>query len=322
MSDYTQNVFFTAKDALSVGDAAKRIKGSEMDAELAEISTAIASKEDVANKGAASGYASLDASTLVPAAQLPAGTESAKGALELATTAEVVTGTDTARAVTPAGVEAWAAQNAGIVQDLANLADPGADRILFWDESANAAVALTVGSGLTITDTTLSADSQATTDASLLTSGTIPDARIQASGVTQHQASLSIAATQLTGSIADARVPSSNVTQHQASLAIVADQLTCAIRDVAGTTDSPTSTDEEDIITLSSASPTTVTLNSGVCAVGNSIAFIRLGAGTVTFAAGASQTVRSPGSRLTIPEQYGTAVATYIATNTWALVGV
>jgi hypothetical protein len=40
-------------------------------------------------KGAASGYASLDAGTLVPVAQLPAGTTAAKGVLELATDGEV-----------------------------------------------------------------------------------------------------------------------------------------------------------------------------------------------------------------------------------------
>ena len=159
-------------------------------------------------------------------------------------------------------------------------------------------------------------------NASILNAGSIADARVPSSNVTQHQASLSIAATQLTGSIADARVPASNVTQHQASLAIAADQVTLSIRNVSGTTDSPTSSDEENIVTLSSASPTTVTLNSGVCAVGNSIAFQRLGAGTVTFAAGGSQTVNSPGSRLTIPDQYGTVVATYRATNTWILSGV
>lgn len=38
----------------------------------------------------------------------------------------------------------------------ASLADPGADRILFWDDSAGAVTWLTAGSGLTITDTTIS----------------------------------------------------------------------------------------------------------------------------------------------------------------------
>src|SRR3990167_3314272 len=37
------------------------------------------------------------------------------------------------------------------------LVDPGADRVLFWDESANAFTFLTVGSGLAITGTTIAA---------------------------------------------------------------------------------------------------------------------------------------------------------------------
>jgi hypothetical protein len=39
----------------------------------------------------------------------------------------------------------------------ASLADPGADRILFWDDSAGAVTWLEVGSGLSITDTTIAA---------------------------------------------------------------------------------------------------------------------------------------------------------------------
>ena len=39
----------------------------------------------------------------------------------------------------------------------ASLADPNADRVMFWDDSAGAVTWLTVGAGLSITDTTLSA---------------------------------------------------------------------------------------------------------------------------------------------------------------------
>jgi hypothetical protein len=39
----------------------------------------------------------------------------------------------------------------------ASLADPGADRVMFWDESANAVTWLTMGTNLTITGTTLDA---------------------------------------------------------------------------------------------------------------------------------------------------------------------
>jgi hypothetical protein len=45
------------------------------------------------------------------------------------------------------------------VQNMASLGDPGADRLLFWDDSAGQFAYLTVGSGLTITDTTISASS-------------------------------------------------------------------------------------------------------------------------------------------------------------------
>lgn len=46
MANYSQNVFFTSKDSLTTGDPLKLIKGTEIDAELAEISTAIASKTE------------------------------------------------------------------------------------------------------------------------------------------------------------------------------------------------------------------------------------------------------------------------------------
>ena len=41
---------------------------------------------------------------------------------------------------------------------LQNLADPNADRVLFWDDSAGALKWLTLGTGLTITDTTVIAE--------------------------------------------------------------------------------------------------------------------------------------------------------------------
>ena len=44
MSDYTRVHDFSAKDALSTGDALKVIKGSEVDAELDAIVTAVATK--------------------------------------------------------------------------------------------------------------------------------------------------------------------------------------------------------------------------------------------------------------------------------------
>ena len=51
MADYARQNDFSAKDALSTGDAAKLIKGSEVDAEFDAIVTAVATKQTVA-KGA------------------------------------------------------------------------------------------------------------------------------------------------------------------------------------------------------------------------------------------------------------------------------
>lgn len=53
-----------------------------------------------------------------------------------------------------------------LIQQLNSLGDPGADRILFWDESANSYAFLTAGSGLTITDTTITAAGGGTIDGS------------------------------------------------------------------------------------------------------------------------------------------------------------
>ena len=57
-------------------------------------------------------------------------------------------------------------------------------------------------------------------------SGTFADARIAESNVTQHESALSVAATQLTGTLNDATVAESNVTQHESALSVAATQLT------------------------------------------------------------------------------------------------
>lgn len=46
----------------------------------------------------------------------------------------------------------------------ASLSDPGADRVMFWDDSAGATTWLTVGTGLAITDTTLAVSGAGTGD--------------------------------------------------------------------------------------------------------------------------------------------------------------
>ena len=49
MSDYTKTTNFTAKDSLPSGDSGKVIRGSEFDTEFNAISTAIATKADLAS---------------------------------------------------------------------------------------------------------------------------------------------------------------------------------------------------------------------------------------------------------------------------------
>jgi hypothetical protein len=49
MSDYTKSTNFAAKDALASGNAAKIVKGTEIDTEFNNIATAVATKADLAN---------------------------------------------------------------------------------------------------------------------------------------------------------------------------------------------------------------------------------------------------------------------------------
>lgn len=51
MSDYTKSTDFASKDSLPSGDAAKIVKGTEIDTEFNNIATAIATKADLASPG-------------------------------------------------------------------------------------------------------------------------------------------------------------------------------------------------------------------------------------------------------------------------------
>ena len=88
-----------------------------------------------------------------------------KGVVELATTAETTTGTDTARAVTPDGLKDG------------------------YQGSANVDTVGTIGTG-TWEGTAIANDYVADLPTSKIASGTMADARIAASNVTQHQGSI------------------------------------------------------------------------------------------------------------------------------------
>ena len=122
MSDYSQVNDYSDKDALSTGNPLKLIKGSDIDAELAAVSVAVASKYD---------------------------------STDIATAGEAQAGVSNTVIITPARLTAWGQNDAGVIEDLQALSDPTEDRVLFWDNSASTTTWLTMGTGLTLTDTTL-----------------------------------------------------------------------------------------------------------------------------------------------------------------------
>ena len=119
--------------------------------------------------------------------------------------------------------------------------------------------------------------------ATQIDSGILPDARIQSSGVTQHEADLSIAASQLTGTLADARITSGNVTQHEADLSIAASQLTGTLADARITSGNVTQ-HQDDITSVGTLDE--LNISGDITAATNkfhmSDASGRLGIGTLT----------------------------------------
>lgn len=122
MSDYTQTADFSAKDSLNTGDPNKLIKGSDFDTEFAAIATAITSKYD---------------------------------SNDIASIAQAQAESSNATLITPSRLGSWSDANAGMVGDIHGLADPGADRVLGWDDSAGAVIGFAAGTGLAFSTTNL-----------------------------------------------------------------------------------------------------------------------------------------------------------------------
>ena len=124
---YSQVNDYSAKDALASGQAEKIILGSDIDDELSGIATALNLKLD-------SGSVSSQA--------------------------EAEGGTDTESVMTPQGVQYWGDANAGIIGDLRALADPAANTLFGWDDTANAAKSFVnaTNGGISISTGTFSVD--------------------------------------------------------------------------------------------------------------------------------------------------------------------
>ena len=119
MSDYSQLTNFTAKDALSAGDAEKIILGADVDAEFGAISTAIATKYDSTDRASTGEAEALSSNTVL---------------------------------LTPSTLNDVLVENGGMLGDIQALADPNADTLLGWDDSAGAVIGFTFTDGLAFGD--------------------------------------------------------------------------------------------------------------------------------------------------------------------------
>ena len=125
MVDYTRNEDYVEKDTLPTGDPEKLILGTDLQSEFDEIATSLITKLDVDDR---------------------------------ATAAQAIEGVNNTSYMTPLRVAQLLqgdGTGAGIVTDLVGLEDPDGDRLLFWDDSEDAAGFLFLGNGLSIFGTTI-----------------------------------------------------------------------------------------------------------------------------------------------------------------------
>jgi hypothetical protein len=200
MSNYIKTTDFAAKDALPSGNPSKLAQGTQVDTEFNNIATAVATKEDLVNRAVANGYASLDSSGDVPDAQIPATIP------RLATAATFTGNPFTLQGTTPSLV----LDETDAAADEQHYLIRGAAGVLSIGTASDAAPSTLVGSAIAIdrTGTTVSSVALAATtvtvngqdvrNTAILNAGTLADARVAASNVTQHQAALTILETQIT----------------------------------------------------------------------------------------------------------------------------
>lgn len=155
MADYTYPAAddLSDKDALASGEPEKIILGADLESEFEAIASAIATKYDSS---------------------------------DIATQAQAEAGASNSVLMTPLRVSQFLSGggggDAGALADIQALDDPDADRILFWDDSEGAVGWLTVGSGLSLSGTTLSVAVGSVDHDSL--SGFVANEHINHAGVT------------------------------------------------------------------------------------------------------------------------------------------
>jgi hypothetical protein len=248
--------------------------------------------------------------------------------------------------------DALTALNNGKVEAFA---DPGADRIVFWDDSASAWVALSFSAPLSITGTVLSVAAASETAAGIVelattaeaTTGTDTARAVTPAGLktvadTKAASSHTHTAAQISdfATAVPAAVPAATATaQGAVELATTAEAtagtdttraitaagllatrgLYVGVNAQTGTSYTPVLTDQGKLVTLSNAAAIAVSLpqDSAVAfPIGAWIDFLIIGAGSATFGAGTGATVN--GATLVAP-QWRRAVAIKRAANTWTI---
>ena len=307
MADYTQNTTFATKDGLTTGDPEKIILGADFDAEFVEIAARSADKEDTANKGTANGYASLDASTLILAAELPTATTTAIGALETATDAEATTLTATDKIITPANLDAvielmpgvGLTEAAGVLtldlNELSTATPVMADEVAFADGGATSKLAtFTTLEALFVANTTMAPTDLVGYDANdnvdhtgvTLTAGT----GLTGGGTIAASRSFNLDISGLTAIEVNALAATDGFLVDDAGTMKRMEYTESGVRfqTVSGTTDTLATADMNTFIEYTNAGAVTVTLNTGVGVQGNIIMIKQGGAGQVTVSGAAA----------------------------------
>lgn len=228
-----------------------------------------------------------------PTGGAPDASETVKGIVELATTAETTTGVDTVRATTPAGVKA-------VADTLAPLSHSHAAS----DITSGTVATARLGSGSASSSTYLRGDQ---------TYAALPTSSATVSGIVE----LATDAEAVTGTDTARAVTPANV----AAVVAVTRARYSGINAQTGTTYAPVLSDEGKLVTLSNASAITVTMpqdSTTAFPVGATIDFVGVGAGLVTFSAGTGATVNPTA---VTRAQWSAATAIKSAADTWLIVG-
>jgi hypothetical protein len=356
MSDYSRQQDFSTKTGTV-------ILGSEVDSEFDALLTAVNSKVDESRESAANGIATLDGSALIPAGisgdpdsgggQMPEASATSLGAVELANITEARTLSDPLRVITADTLNDVLTANGGHAKHLQAISGlgGGGDKLFMFDDTDDTLKTATLGTGISITGTTVSLDDgeilhdslsgfvadehiahsgvSVIAGAGMTGGGTIAASRtlnvIGGSGITVNADDLKLDITGLAaveggdlvttdGFLVDSNGTNKRMAYRDAGVPIVA---------VADTTDILNTADMNSFIKYTNAAGCTVTLNNAVGKKGNVLMIQQGAAGAVTIAG--SATIETADSLLNTRTQDSVMVLVCTddaaSTNTWTLFG-